>query len=71
MVGGSLELACGHIDFSAAAFFSERLSCEYVIDAPPKISFNGVSIIIPIGVLDDARVKLSIDVYEPQATASL
>ena len=36
-----------------------------MIDTPSKVWPHCVSIIVPVGVLNDVRVKLSIDVDEP------
>ena len=64
VVGGCGNFTCGHIDLGGAATFGHHACRQYVVDAPAEITLEGIAKEIPIGVLNDIRVKFAKDIDE-------
>ena len=64
VVGGSGDFTWGHIDLGETAARGQRTCRQYVVDAPAEIALEGIAKEIPVGVLNDIRVKFAKNIDE-------
>jgi hypothetical protein len=64
VVGGPGDFTRSHVDFSGMAARGHDPGRQDMVDAPAEVSLEGVAKEIPIGVLNDIRVKLAEDIDE-------
>ncbi len=65
VVRGCGSFARGHVDFGGMAASSHYACRQNMVDAPAEIALERVAKEILVGVLNDIRVELAKDVYEP------
>ncbi len=71
MIRSAGDLTGRDIDFGGMAAHSHHVCRQYMIDPPAEIPLEGIAEVVPVGVLNDIRLRPAKDVNETPANGHL